>query len=437
MTALKPSADPAAAEGRSFAGWYTADGTEYTAWNTRLSADIALYARFASLWSGTDDIDTSWYTSNAASDTYDISTASALAGLASLINDGTITGSITVNLNDDIDLAGLEWTPIGYGDRTSESAPAFTGVFNGNGHLIVNLSVSGSADKYPAGLFGLISDASINDLKIKSGSVSHASDTAAGIAGAARRGNSESTIKNCFNAADVSAKGSTTVDFVASGGILGRSDYGKVTVTGCSNSGAVTVSSALEDYYELCAGGIAGLAEGSLAISGSSSSGEISGTGAFCSLGGILGSVLDNSGALTLTIDNCTNVGAVSSGGYVDDAGGIVGGASINKASTVSVTGSVNKGSVDCGVRHVTVGINSGKAGGIAGGAYASSGEGSVTIASCSNEGAVSAHQSANYAGVIVGYIQEYYSLTITGCANTGSVSAATPANVNYTVQYP
>ena len=89
----------------------------------------ALATDGADTWDGSAD--TSWYTEPNTTDTYIITTAAQLAGLAKLVNEGPENGSPvnfsgkTVKLGADIDLAGKEWTPIG------KSGATFNGTFDG------------------------------------------------------------------------------------------------------------------------------------------------------------------------------------------------------------------------------------------------------------------------------------------------------------------
>lgn len=65
-------------------------------------------------------------------------------------------------LTEDIDMAGFDFTPIGGGSGTRGSSSGnnvFTGTFNGNGHIISNLSVhktGSSSEDWQYGLFGMI-----------------------------------------------------------------------------------------------------------------------------------------------------------------------------------------------------------------------------------------------------------------------------------------
>lgn len=97
------------------------------------------------VWAGAgaaDGIDTSWYNTN--DNTFYISTAAQLAGLAQLVNNGnnfstkniTLKADIKLN-NDAVPTGGNEWTPIG-----NDASHAFAGTFDGNGHTIEGLYIN-------------------------------------------------------------------------------------------------------------------------------------------------------------------------------------------------------------------------------------------------------------------------------------------------------
>ena len=132
---------------------------------------ICLMAVFGSLpraqaqtvWNGTADV--SWY--DATETSFDISTPEQLAGVAALMTSQTTNFSgVTLNLTADIWLnadndSTYNWVPIG-GDATANeeathnsSAYAFSGVFNGHGHIIYNLYCE-KTDYFQAGLFGCV-----------------------------------------------------------------------------------------------------------------------------------------------------------------------------------------------------------------------------------------------------------------------------------------
>lgn len=81
---------------------------------------------------------------------YTVTSAEGLKNIAKLVNEEWKLG-INITLTADIDLKGIDWTPIGKDDNK-----AYTGTFDGNGKTITGLTVTGSY-KY-AGLFGDIDE---------------------------------------------------------------------------------------------------------------------------------------------------------------------------------------------------------------------------------------------------------------------------------------
>ena len=93
------------------------------------------------------------------SDPFLIYTAEELAFMAHTVNNGNFEGAY-FKLMADLDLAGIEWTPIGQGSNSSfdyENAGAdrFCGHFDGNGHVIYRLQ---QLETYfgRSGLFGAV-----------------------------------------------------------------------------------------------------------------------------------------------------------------------------------------------------------------------------------------------------------------------------------------
>ncbi|MDD6211253.1 MAG: InlB B-repeat-containing protein [Bacteroidales bacterium] len=151
-------------------------------------------------------------------------------------------------LETDIDLNGKEWTPIG-------TQGTFMGNFDGNNHVILNLSITNGRDN--AGLFGRFEGGSVSNLGVLSGTVRGGSmcgglagdangatitrcfnvagvegaDQVGGIAGGSS-GTLPGKIQYCYNAAPV--KGNAGV-----GGLLGRSPAGRISIQNCYNSGFV------------------------------------------------------------------------------------------------------------------------------------------------------------------------------------------------------
>ena len=137
--------------------------------------------------------------------TFNISTAEELAGLAKLVNLGNTFSGKTVVLKEDIDLENKEWTPIG---KSLEKS--FQGTFEGGWHTVSNLKVTGANEN--VGLFGYAADAEIRNLTVTEADIS-GSRNVGGIAGNAGVGTS---FINCTCSGEVTAN-----DVKRIGGIAG------------------------------------------------------------------------------------------------------------------------------------------------------------------------------------------------------------------------
>ena len=107
-------------------------------------------------------------------------------------------------LMDDIDLSGWgNWNPIGgYSNK-------FTGIFNGNGHIIRNMTINISTDTVViyAALFACIGNAEISNFGLVGGSVyAQSANSEANAAGIAAYVDSGSVITNCYNECSITAK---------------------------------------------------------------------------------------------------------------------------------------------------------------------------------------------------------------------------------------
>ena len=190
---------------------------------------------------------------------YQITTADELRWFAGLVN-GTLTDGTAQNaaawatLQNDIDLGGEAWTPIG--SYSASSSLKYTGTFDGAGHTISNLTVNNSSADYQ-GFVGILgSGGAIQNLTLD---------------------------KNC----------SVTGNYYV-GGVCGE-NYG--TIENCANTGTVN------GIY--CVGGICGLNTGT--IESCYNTGTVTGSS---SVGGVCG---ENYGI----IENCYNTGAVTGDYYV------------------------------------------------------------------------------------------------------------------------
>ena len=206
---------------------------------------------------------------------------------------------INIILDNDIDLTGIDWTPIG-----TESRP-YTGNFDGGGHTITGLKIDKSGTDY-VGLIGCLgSGGKVQNVTLTNISVSGA-NCVGGIAG-----QNYGTVENCSVNGTVTGKG-----FTDTGGIAG-SNYG--TISGCSAEGTVTGS--------VNVGGIAGGSYLGVIIDGCHSTAAVSG---ISSVGGVVGNLGNNS--FLMACYSTGNVTATITYGYAH-VGGVVG---INGQGTVT-----------------------------------------------------------------------------------------------------
>lgn len=300
-----------------------------------------------------------------------IQTPSDLAGLAHMVSgtEGQTArdfAGYTVKLNGDFDFKGFEFPMIAAGatrNNGDSEGVAFSGVLDGQGHTIKNLTISkpsaadddavgfianlkgqGAALKNlnienlnistsaeQAGLVGLVSEgASVSGVNVKSGNLTGGKATGAIVGRVMKHG----TISNCTNGANITSKTSNA------GGIAGASYYtaeGKQTViTGCTNSGTIHAEN-------VAAGGISGLNTG--LIVNCTNTGNV--TAVTNSAGGIVG-VQQSAGY----VRGCNNSGDVTCNGQLG-AGGIIGWVKYDNTDSaypvqniIEVTGNTNSGTI-------------------------------------------------------------------------------------------
>ena len=228
---------------------------------------------------------------------YTVTTADGLMNVAELVNGGKT--DINITLDTDLDLTGIDWTPI-----CPDNNKAYTGTFDGGNHTITGLTVTGS-DRY-AGLFGRIgSGGTVKNVVLEG--VQITSDNSLGYAGGVAGDGFGCNIENC------SVSGSVSSNNIA-GGVVGYQSSG--SITGCSSSATVK---GMER-----AGGVAGTTNGGVPLTACYATGDVTvendGTSNAWA-GGIVGI---NGGNSTLTA--CYAAGNVSgSGSGTIHVGGAVG----------------------------------------------------------------------------------------------------------------
>ena len=163
----------------------------------------------------------------------------------------SVSGSDSYILTDDIDLSGVDFTPIG-----TEDAP-FSGIFDGNNKVISGLSFD-TASEY-VGFFGFCEDATIKNVIIDDISVSIVDDELDKmyVAGLCAYAKGNCTFESCVVNGSINAKGNGNV-FAA--GICAYVESGinhtLSSFTHCVNNIAVTAEST-GDLSKVCVAGIA------------------------------------------------------------------------------------------------------------------------------------------------------------------------------------
>lgn len=129
---------------------------------------------------------------------------------------------INIILDNDIDLTGIDWTPIG-----TESRP-YTGTFDGGTYTITGLTVNQTREN--VGLIGCIgSNGTVKNVKLENVNITGDGYFVGGVAGT-----NYGTIENC------SVDGTLTNNRHYLGGVVGN-NYG--SIIGCSSSGTITGTS--------------------------------------------------------------------------------------------------------------------------------------------------------------------------------------------------
>lgn len=217
-------------------------------------------------------------------------------GLKAWASDADVLNK-NVILEKDIDLTGVDWTPVG-----SDKNTGYAGEFNGNGKFIYNLTINSTESN--VGFFGgLAAGGTVHDVKFANAQVTANSGGAyAGVIA----GSSMGKIESC------NVRSSQVTGHYA-GAIVGNNS---VQVNGC-NALDIEVSATH------AAGGIAGANYGKTEYCSVSGNSHITTTGSSTRAGGIIGTSSQEGGVSTSgRLLKCAVDGATISGTW---AGGIAG----------------------------------------------------------------------------------------------------------------
>ena len=224
---------------------------------------------------------------------------------ADVVNSGDT--DINIILDNDIDLTGIEWTPIG-----TESRP-YTGTFDGNNKTIRGLEINQSGTDN-VGLIGYLgSEGKVQNVVLANISVSGA-NYVGGIAG-----QTDGTVENCSVNGTVTGQNQT-------GGIVGRNFS---TISGCSAEGTVTGNTNVGGISGLC---VPNYDTGTDSLIGSTIEGchSTAAVSGISSVGGVVGNL--GNGCSLMACYSTGDVTATITDGYAH-VGGVVG---INSQGTVT-----------------------------------------------------------------------------------------------------
>lgn len=302
--------------------------------------------------------------SDGAVTSYTVITALGVAGdatvaPATMTLQGMATG-LTANyvLGANIDATATSTWNAGAGfTRVGNIAPSFTGIFDGLGHTISNLTINLPTTNY-VGLFGYVSGAAIRNVRMVGGSVSGAGYVG-GLVGLNRLG----TISNSSIAGAVSGTGGVV------GGLVGYNYSGTVSNSSASTNVSATTGNSV--------GGLVGSNSGT--VSNCSASGSVSTT-----TGPYVGGLVGNSSS-TSTISNSSASGTVSS----------------TSGSRIGGLAGLNYGAISASSASGNVGITTGGMGGqgLVGGLVGYNNNG--TISGSSASGNVSSTSGTNLGGLV------------------------------------
>ena len=295
-------------------------------------------------------------------------------------------------LTADIDLAGIDWTPIGAYAPSGESAEeqetpaadaAFTGTFDGQGHTISNLTIN-KPEAWAQGLFGCIANANVGNFTVENAAVdgtimvsdvvgyafssnvhdvtlvngkvtAHASEMSAeGMYGGIVGAGMGSVIAGCSAQADI-----VLPDNTANAGIVGGG-LEMTSVIGCTAAGTV---SAGNNCYGL--GGVSGCGFGAKEFTGNTADGVTITAGDNCFwIGGITGYAggfeAEEAGIPVTAVSGCAAKGvAIVTGENAEGVSAIVGAGFFNEAAAQAMGAPFDQPTVfnltDCTAEGVTL----------------------------------------------------------------------------------
>ena len=193
-------------------------------------------------------------------------------------------------LTCDLDLAGVDWTPIGSDDNYR----GFSGYFDGDGHVISNLTIKGSPSAQNMGLFSDISGEVCN-LGLENVDISLSPEYSSYYAGALAGMSSDSAVvTNCYSKGRVSVSGSEA----KVGGLVA---YALGNYERCYSEANVSGETA---------GGLFGSCGAD--VTNCYATGNVSAHSRYGTAGGLIGCLLGSNSNKVVDVTNCYALGNVS-----------------------------------------------------------------------------------------------------------------------------
>lgn len=183
------------------------------------------------------------YTEQPEENTVYIYNATDLLLFAKSVNNGNGYSGQTVKLMDDIDLAGIEWKPIGQTTGGYSARTYFQGTFDGNGKTISNMTIgessweagSNGGENFATGFFGFI-DAGGNTIKnVTFDNANVEGHHWVGVVAGYMTGTVENVVVK--NSTVTSTYKNDKADGDKAGGVVGYLNSGS-SVTGCTVTGS-------------------------------------------------------------------------------------------------------------------------------------------------------------------------------------------------------
>lgn len=283
-------------------------------------------------------------------DAVSIATAEELAAFRDRVNNNETT--LNAILTADIALdKSKTWTPIGTSDTM------YAGIFDGNGHTISGLNVTGANN----GLFKMTGTATIQNLTISDSTIGDSSNSS--LLGAfVGRIKDSTTLINCHTTDTVTVSGG------AVGGLVGGTDTANVaftlTMERCSNAAVVSGSAS---SAQMGVGGLVGVLRNGATIKDCFNTGTVTNKSTYDSaaVGGLVGSVYNGNKLKTpLTLRDVYNTGSITAANSgTKYAGGLVGNAAwgfemTNAYGTMTVKVGDSYGGIIVGTVQNTVNVS-------------------------------------------------------------------------------